>query len=180
MNAQHQDKTQVQSPVVVGLYRLGRLNKPFFTEPRQTSPGWRPHSCGWTGCLGHPHISPVFFLTWTPCFAATCTYQVQGGWVCFLGSSFPGGPVLGIVPALAINAEPPSSSSSLAVTLVVSCVGHVSSCPEMACIAVMSLLSNSTATQQRATHVMGSVRTRLGSAEIASPLCSSRTKSACV
>lgn len=60
MNAQHQDKTQVQSPVVVGLYRLGRLNKPFFTEPRQTSPGWRPHSCGWTGCLGHPHISPVF------------------------------------------------------------------------------------------------------------------------
>lgn len=149
-------------------------------ETKQTLPGPLAPHCGWTSCLGHPHISSGSSLSWTPCFAAARTYQVQGGRVCFLGSSFLGGPTLCIVPALAINAEPPSSSSSLAVTLVVSRVGHVSSCPEMACTAVVSLLPDSTGTQQWETHFMGSVRTRLGSVEITNPFCSSRTRSVCV
>lgn len=77
-------------------------------ETKQTLPGPLAPHCGWTSCLGHPHISSGSSLSWTPCFAAARTYQVQGGRVCFLGSSFLGGPTLCIVPALAINAEPTS------------------------------------------------------------------------
>lgn len=48
-------------------------------ETKQTLPGPLAPHCGWTSCLGHPHISSGSSLSWTPCFAAARTYQVQGG-----------------------------------------------------------------------------------------------------